>query len=643
MFDLFRSRDKAVRILLTVILGVVALSMVTYLIPGSGMGGGGDTDANVIATVGDQPPITVADAQRVIQGMMRGRQLPPEILSVYAPQLINNLITERAVAYEAKRLGFVASEAETAQAVRGVLPQQLFQDGKLINKDVYVSLLAQQGLTVEQFESQAAEQVTTNRLRDIITAGVVISPLEVEQEFRRRNEKAKIDYVLIPVAKYSAEATVSDAELKSYFDKHRADYQIPERKSLAVLVIDPAVVQNEIQPTDAELQKLYQSNLDAFRTPERVKYRHILVKADASNDAQAKAKILDIEKQLKAGANFGELAKKYSEDPGSKDKGGEGDWIQRGQTVKEFEAAAFSLPLHQLSAPIKTMFGYHLLEVTDKEPARLRTFEEAKPELLAQYRGKRLNDMLQSAEDKAIATLRKDPAHPEKAAQDAKAQLFTVPNYSPGDPIPGVGVSKELDGAVAGLKKAEISQPVVLTGNKIVIADVTNTTPSHPANFDEVEGQIRSKLNADKVQQIVSQKANELLAKAKAAGDLKKAAKEMGLEAKSSDDFLRSGAIEGLGSATSVGDAFNRPVGTVLGPLPVQGSQAIIQVTGHTEANMAEFPVQRDAIRGELFSSRAREREALFAAGLKKRLEDEKKIKVHNDVIKRLIDSYSRS
>src|SRR6516162_10022129 len=218
MFDLFRSRDKAVRILLTVILGMVALSMVTYLIPGSGMSYGSN-DANVIAKVGDQA-ITIQDAQRVITNMMRGRQVPPEILSVYAPQLINTMIKDRAMIYEAKRLGFQVNDAEVAKAVHDSLPPQLFQDGKF-NKDLYVAALAEQGMTPAQFEGQVAEQTLMNRLRDLIAAGVVVSPREVENEYRKRNEKAKIDYVLIPQDKYKTEAQVSDADAKAYFDKHR--------------------------------------------------------------------------------------------------------------------------------------------------------------------------------------------------------------------------------------------------------------------------------------------------------------------------------------------------------------------------------------------------------------------------------------
>jgi peptidyl-prolyl cis-trans isomerase D len=645
MFDLFRSRDKAVRIMLSLILGVVALSMVTYLIPGGGFGGSSSTDTNVIATVGDAT-ITTTQAQRVISNMMRGRQLPPEILNVYAPQMINNLISDRALAYEARRLGFKASEAETAEAVRHALPQQLFKDGKLISKELYSQVLSEEGMTIEQFEAELSDQVIVNRLRDMIAAGVVISPREVEDEYRKRNEKAKIDYVVIPSSKYSAEAQVSDAEVKAYFDAHRNDYQAPEKKSLAVLVIDPANIQNQIQPTDTQLSTLYRMSAEKFRVPERVKVRHILLKSDASNDAQVKAKIEDLEKQLKSGADFADLAKKNSEDNqpagGSAAKGGDLGWITRGQTVKEFEAAAFSLPVGQTSQPIKTTYGYHILQVMEKQPAHTIPFEEAKPDLITQYRNQKINDLLQADEDKAIGDLRKDPANPDKAATDSQAQIFNVASYGPGDPIPGVGVNKDLDTALISVKKGQISQPVVLPGNKIVIADVVNVIPAHPSPFEEVQSQIRTRLNGDKLQQVLKQKADELLAKVK-AGDLKKAAKEMGLEVKSSDEFTHSGAVEGVGSATLFADAFTKPVNSVLNPIPAQGNMVVAQIVAHIEPNMAEFPTQSAGIRQELQNQKAREREELFTAGLQKRLEQEKVIKIHNEVVKQLLDTYSHS
>lgn len=645
MFDLFRSRDKAVRILLGVILGIVALSMITYLVPGGwlgGNGGSGPTDSNVVATIGDYT-VTSQDAQRVFTNMLRGRNLPPQIISMYAPQLINNLISERAMAYEATRLGFETNEADTAEAIRKSLPPQLFKDGKLVSKDLYAQVLAEQGMSIQEFESEASKQVLIARLRDYIAAGVVVSPLEVEQEYKKRNDKVKIDYVLMPQAKYTAEAQASDAELKAYFDKHRSDYQLPEKKSLAILVIDPAVVQNEIQPTDAELQAIYRSSPDKFQVQERVKVRHILLKSDANNDKEIKAKIDDIEKQLKSGGDFAAIAKKVSQDPGSAAKGGDLDWVVRGQTVKEFEAAAFSLPINQISEPIKTTYGYHILEVMAKEPARTIQFDEARPVLVGLYQQRKVNDLLQSAEDKAVSALRKDPAHPEKAAADSKAQIYNKPDYAPGDPIPGVGQEKDVDSAIAGLKKGEVSPPVVLKGNKIVIVDVTGVTPARPAAFEDVQAQIRTKLNGDKLQALLSSKASELLAKASSMGDLKKAAKEMGLEVKSPDAFTRNGAVEGAGSASIFADAFTKKDGAFIGPVNAQGSVAVAQIVEHAPANMAEFATQRDAIRDELRNLRAREREDVFAAGLRKRLEQEKKIRVHDDVVKRLIDSYTRT
>ena len=279
-----------------------------------------------------------------------------------------------------------------------------------------------------------------------------------------------------------------------------------------------------------------------------MKVRHILLKSDASNDKEIKGKIDDLEKQLKSGADFAELAKKYSQDPGSAAKGGDLDWVTRGQTVKEFEAAAFSLPVNQISEPVKTTYGYHILEVMEKQPARTIGFEEARPVLLGLYRQRKVNDLLQNAEDKAVAALRKDPAHPDQAAAESHAQIFNVASFAPGDPLPGVGMEKEVDTAVTSLKKGQISPPIVLKGNKIVIVDVVNVTPARPAEFEDVQGQIRTKLNGDKLQQVLTAKANELLAKAKTAGDLKKAAKEMGLEVKSPDAFTRNGAVEGAGS-----------------------------------------------------------------------------------------------
>ena len=155
MFDLFRSRDKAVRILLGGLLVLVAFSMLTYLVPNYNTGStGSDT---VVAEVG-KDTITLAETQRLIQATVRGRQLPPEILPTYIPQMVEQMVTERAMAMEAERLGLQVTDAEMADAIRQMVPS-LFPDGKFVGKEAYASMLAQQNMTIDQFESDLRRQV----------------------------------------------------------------------------------------------------------------------------------------------------------------------------------------------------------------------------------------------------------------------------------------------------------------------------------------------------------------------------------------------------------------------------------------------------------------------------------------------------
>ena len=188
MFDLFRSRDKAVRILLGGLLVLVAFSMLTYLVPNYNNGSSTSSDT-VVAEVG-KDTITLAETQRLIQATVRGRQLPPEILPTYIPQMVEQMVTERAMAMEADRLGLQVTDAEMADAIRQMVPS-LFPDGKFVGKEAYASMLAQQNMTIDQFESDLRRQVAVTRLRDIALEGIVVTQAEIDAAFRKKNEKIK--------------------------------------------------------------------------------------------------------------------------------------------------------------------------------------------------------------------------------------------------------------------------------------------------------------------------------------------------------------------------------------------------------------------------------------------------------------------
>jgi peptidyl-prolyl cis-trans isomerase D len=640
MFDLFRSRDKAVRITLSVLLGLVGLSMVTYLIPTTGTDTGNPADRTVVASIGKEE-LTSQEVSKQIQSMTRSRQLPPELLAIYVPQIVQQLITDRAMAYEANRLGIRVSSDETENAILDSLPAQLVKDGK-VDSATLTSLLQQQGMTMGDLKDQTARELVIARLRQIVGEGVVVSPREIADEFHRKNDKVRLDYALLTPAKYQAEAEPTDAEMKAYYDAHKASFQTPEKRSLGIILLDPNKIAVPL-PSDAELRKDYATKQDTFRTPDRVQARHILIKSDASNDAIMKAKAEGILKQVQAGGDFAKLAKDNSQDTGSAVQGGELGWIVKGQTVPEFEKAAFTLQPGQTSGLVKTTYGYHIIQVEKHEQAHLQPFDEVKGQLTTDYMQRAQAAQMQSLADKAVAELHKDPLHPEKAAEALGTTVIHADNIQAGDPIPGIGVSKELSEAIAPLRKGEMTPgPVVIMGNRVVVASVTDYQPAHQAAMEEALADVRNKASQDKLQQILLRKSNELFAKTQAmGGDLTKAAKEMGIEVKTSPDVNRTATIEGIGPASSVPDAFTKPVGAVLGPFAVVGGRGVAKVVAQVPADLSELPAQSASIRDELKQQKARDRATLFEDGLKKRLQDQGKLKIHQDVITRLVQSYS--
>jgi peptidyl-prolyl cis-trans isomerase D len=637
MFDLFRSREKAVRIVLGAILGLVSLSMLTYLIPNYNSGGTSDT---IVAEIG-KDTITLTEVQRGVQNTMKGRQLPPELLPNFVPQVVDQMITDRALAYEAAQLGFQVTDADVADAIRQLVPS-LFPDGKFVGKDAYAAFLAQQSVTIPEFEEDLKRQILITKLREIAVEGTIVTPQEIETTYRRQNEKIKIEYVKLTGDLFRKEVQPTTDEMQSYFKVNGAAFQMPEKKNLVLLIADQAKIDASVSVSDADLLKLYNQSQAQFRMPERVHVRHILLKTTgkaAAEDAPIKAKAEDLLKQIRAGANFADLARKNSEDTGSAVKGGDLDWVARGQTVPEFEQAAFTLKPGETSGLVKTQYGYHILQVI--QHARLKPFDEVKAELGTQWKAQRTNQLMEDISDKAQMALQKDPAHPEKVAADFNMQLIHADGVQAGSPLPEIGVNADFNQALVDLKKGQASQPVALAGNKIALAEVVDVIPARPATFDEAKDQIRDKMVANRLITAVQTHTRELMDKVKAGnGDLAKAAKAAGLEVKTSEEFTRSATIPGLGSANYFMDYFSQPDGALIGPVLMPDATVVAKIVSHVAPDMAQFAAQRSTVRDQIKSQKARDRANLFDAGVKADLIKSGKVKIHQDVIKRLLSGY---
>ncbi|MBM3785905.1 MAG: hypothetical protein FJW30_16195 [Acidobacteria bacterium] len=637
MFDFFRSRDKAARTVLTVLLGMVALSMVTYLVPG-GPGSGNPSETVVAEVCGDK--INAAEVQRQLQNQLRNRNLPAQMIQSYIPEFINQFVAERASACHAEEMGIRVTEEEVANAIRSMLPQIL---GGGYNKELYTGFLREQGLTIPEFEANVAKQMRLNRLRIIVMEGMVVGPQEVEEEFRRRNEKIKVEYVRFGADKFQSQVKVTPEELQTYFNANRTMYRTPEKRSFEILVASEDRFAANITLDDNLIRQAYNNAGDRYRSGERVKVRHILVSTagkSADDAKKAEAKANDLLAKIKGGGDFAKLAQENSDDPGSKDKGGEYGWMSKGQTVANFESTAFSLKKGDISGLVKTEYGFHIIQTLDREDARVKPFEEVKGELAAEVRKQRAQSMIESAAEQARAELVKSPGNGAAIAAKFGLAHFSVADAASGGPLQEVGLVQELDGALFSAQKGGVTNLVVAPGNKMVFGVVNNIAPPRPAEFNEVESQVRSAVTAGKTAELAAKRQKEVEEMVKQGADLKRVAASVGVEVKSSNDFTRDGAAEGIGTGTHFTELFGKEPGAMLGPMNISDQTIVVRLVAKTPADLGKLAAERDTILAALKSRRAQERKDLFEDGLVAKMVDRGKVKLNQDAIRRLIDSY---
>lgn len=644
MFDLFRSRAKAMRYLLIVLLSLVALSMVITLIPGFGSSPIRSNE-QVLAEIGDEAVTTRMVAQ-VVQMQIKNQQMSPAVAELMIPQIVNQIVGELATSYQARRMGFSASDEEVAQQIRGFLPQ-LFQGGQFAGKEIYQEFLARQmNLSIGEFEAKIRQQILLEKLQRVAFDGIIVAPKEVESEFQRKGAKARLDVVRFDPTEIRKDLNPTREELAGFLKERRSQFMIPATRNLTLVVADADRLGESLPITDAALRQAYASQRDRYKVDEKVKVRHILVKAaenaGADEKKKAKAKAEDLLKQIKSGADFAELAKKNSEDPGSASKGGDLDWVTRGQTVKPFEDTAFALKPKEMSGVVETMFGYHIIQTTDKQPLRMKPFEEVKDELLTEMRKRQLFEKMPALIEQARAELQKTPGQAAQIAQKLGLAAVKATKVKPGDAYPEIGANRDLDAVVASLTKGGVTSVVQSKDNKLAVAVMDDLFPARPAELSEMEKEVREAYKDSKSQELVESRGKEFEKRLKANhNDLGKTAAEMKAKVIDTGLFERLGQLKDIGPAAYFGEQpWSNPVGAVVGMYRVANVNYFFKITGKQPANASELESQRGGIVAVIKERKLRERREMFEEGLVRQLKAEKKIKVNEDAIRRLATSY---
>ncbi len=636
MFHLFRSRKQAMRIMLGAILGMVALSMVVTLIPGVGSGTGTAQDL-VLAEVGGEE-VTIQDAQAQLQDYVRTQRVPPEALGFLAPNIVNNIISEKTMILEAERLGLGVTEGELVDNLKTNLPF-LFQGGNFVGREQYAAFVQERfQKSIPEFEALLKKDMIIGKLRRLVTDGVLITAQEIAQEHKRRNEKVRIEYALVSGAGMPV-ATPSQAQLQEHFETNKASYVLPERRTIRYLVIDDAKVAAAIEVKTEELERYYNQNRDRFRVQERSRVTHILLKtAEKSPDEikKVESKAQDVLQQVRAGKDFAELAKANSEDQTSAPKGGEIGWVTRGQTVPEFEQKAFTMKPGETSDLVKTAYGYHILRVLEREDARLKPFAEVQDTIRDEMTRDRRDQERIRLTERARAAALKHGRKIEEAGREVGLAVLTA-TIERGNPLPEAGAEVGLMDALFAASQGVVVGPVQMTA-KAVVAVVADVAASRQANLPEVADRVKSDWSAAQARQAALQRAQGLAEKAKAAGgDLKKLARELKLETKTSEAFARDGSVPGVGSATILGEAFTAALGTVFGPLSIGHDQVVYKLIERLAPAETVSAEERNFARQSLVGTRQNEAFELYRDEIKERLKKQGKIKIYQERLDRFV------
>jgi len=386
-------------------LALVVLTFIIFYIPDflqRDTGTAGATSRETVASVDGHDLLAGEFQQRYVAQMQAyqqqfGGQMNAQLLRQLGvdQQVLSQMVDEQVSVLEAERQGIKVSDDELAQRIMAIPGLQ--ENGRFIGEARYEALLRQQRppLTKAQFEERFRRSIMVERLRTALTDWMAVSDAELDREYRKRNEKVKLQVVAFTADRFRDKVTLNDADIAAYFDAHKAEYRVGEQRSVKFLLLDRDLARQKVVVPATDIQRFYNDNIQQYQTPEQIKASHILLKTDGKDEAAVRKRAEALLAQVKGGADFAALAKKYSQDPGSKAQGGTLT-ISRGQTVPEFDKVAFDLKTGEISKPVKTQFGWHIIQAQkDATKSKTTPYAQVKEAIRQQLLTQKRSDSLQ--------------------------------------------------------------------------------------------------------------------------------------------------------------------------------------------------------------------------------------------------------
>ncbi|KDA53786.1 hypothetical protein EG19_02925 [Thermoanaerobaculum aquaticum] len=513
---------------------------------------------------------------------------------------LSNLINNALLVEQAKKLKLQVSDQELAERILS-FPVFRKEDGSFVGEEIYARILAANQTTPEEFEAELREGLLIEKLQKVLRQGIVIPDAEVDREYRKRNENASFQLLFVTAERYFPSTQATEAEAKAYYDSHQSQFIHGEQIQLRYLLVDPVRLRQNMPVDEARVAEYYQSHLSEFQEPETVHARHILVRPegdgeDAWRKAQERAMAV-LRKAQAPGADFAALAKEFSEDPGSKESGGDLGWFERGRMVKEFEDAVFAMQPGEVKGPVRSQFGYHIILLEGKRPARQKPLSEVRDVIRF-----KLTEGLADAEASKRATALKEKITAGKLTTEEQwrglADEVVSSNVTPffsldEGVVPGLGrepgfleeLKKAKEGFVGGPRRTPRGWVVY----RVEKTRKAGQTPFAEAKDEAMEGARRLKA-LERLKAELAARRGEGLAKLAAT---------YGVQVTPVKDHYRGTSIPGVGVAQVLEEAvFATPVGALTDVVVVgERGVALAQVEAKKVVTPAEVAAGREALR----------------------------------------------
>ena len=497
-------RDKTSGIVATLFLGAVALVFIFW-------GAHGLVDFNMgpktyAAKVDGEriPTETVRRAwqqrQSQLQQMLRN-ELPPDLVKSQQSALLDQFVQESLLKQRASRYGYHVSDQDLAARVMEYPQFQI--DGKF-SKDRYNAVVRASGLTESQFEAELQSGLLIDQLRNAVVESAFVAPYELDRRYAMEKQEREIDYALIAASSFEATTTITDEQVKKWYDQNQDKYLLPETVNLQYIELTREHAESGIQVTEPALKEYFEQVKDRFTTQERRHGRHILITVgEGVDDAAAKQKAEELTAKAKAGADFAQLAKDNSKDPGSAQQGGDLGWAQRGMFVGPFEDALFTMSIGEIRGPVKSDFGYHVIKLDEVEAGHVKTFEEAHAEVEADFRKDRAQNIFYDESQKLA-----DQAFSALTELDSVGKALNLPVKTV------TGFTREGGGEFGGepsvieaafsddvLDRRQNSPLVTVGEDRALVLRVTDHKAAEPRPLESVSAQIREQLKTQRMRE----------------------------------------------------------------------------------------------------------------------------------------------